>query len=111
MLTNVRALLRRRELIYHLVVRELKARYKNSLLGVLWSLLNPLGMMVVFTIVFTIQGSGSQIARFPVYLLIGIVTWNFHNSAVMSGAGSFLGAVREAWEAGGRQIEAPPEPR
>lgn len=90
MLTNVRALLRRRELIYHLVVRELKARYKNSLLGVLWSLLNPLGMMVVFTIVFTIQGSGSQIARFPVYLLIGIVTWNFHNSAVMSGAGSFV---------------------
>ena len=45
------ALYRFRELVYNLVQRELKARYKNSVLGFVWSLLNPLGMMVVFTIV------------------------------------------------------------
>jgi lipopolysaccharide transport system permease protein len=44
-----------RELILNLIIRELKARYKSSALGFLWSLLNPLGMMLVFTFVFTVM--------------------------------------------------------
>jgi ABC-type polysaccharide/polyol phosphate export permease len=52
LLSRLRTLFAYRELLYHLVVRELRARYKNSLLGVLWSLLNPLAMMLVFSTVF-----------------------------------------------------------
>ena len=46
-------LLQFRELIRNLVIRDLKVRYKNSFLGILWSLMNPLLMMTVFTAVFT----------------------------------------------------------
>ncbi len=44
-----------RELLRNMVVRDLKVRYRNSVLGVLWSLGNPLLMMVVFTVVFTVM--------------------------------------------------------
>ena len=46
---------------FNLVMRELKARYKSSVLGFFWSLLNPLGMMLVFTFVFTVMAPNSQI--------------------------------------------------
>ena len=55
MIRRVKELLGYRELIRNLVIRDLKVRYKNSVLGVLWSLLNPLLMTLVFTVVFTLM--------------------------------------------------------
>jgi len=76
MLNPICQLLRYREAIRMLVVRDLAVRYSNSVLGVLWSLLNPLLMMGVFTLVFTFF-MPSQIEKYPLYILTGLLPWNF----------------------------------
>jgi len=80
---------RYRGLLQNLVVRDLKVRYKNSVLGVLWSLLNPLLMMMVFTIVFTVFRYNS-IPHFPAFVLIGILPWNLFVSSIMAGTNSIV---------------------
>ena len=77
MIRRIAELYQYRELIRNLVIRDLKVRYKNSVLGVLWSLLNPLLMTLVFTVVFTLM-IPSDIARtFPVFFLCGFLPWSF----------------------------------
>lgn len=75
-----------RDLIRTMVVRDLKVRYKNSVLGVLWSLLNPLIIMAVFTFVFTVMQPNNQIEHFPVFVLAGLLPWNFFTAALVGGA-------------------------
>lgn len=70
-----------RSLIFNLVIRDLKVRYKNSFLGFLWSLVNPLLMMVVFTFVFT-RLLGSSIPNFQIFVLAGLLPWNWCASSV-----------------------------
>lgn len=65
-----------RNLFYQFVRRDVVTRYKRSVLGVAWTMLNPLGMMLVLTVAF------SQIFRFntpnyPAYVLSGLLVWNF----------------------------------
>lgn len=79
-----------RELIYNLVVRELKARYKNSVLGFVWSLLNPLAMMIVFSIVFGLLVPNTQIPKYPLFLLCGLIPWNFFSASVLGSVGSIV---------------------
>lgn len=68
-------------LMRQLIERDFKVKYKRSLLGVFWSFLNPLLMMlvqyVVFTNLFNLRGMG--VVHYPIYLLCGIVTWNGFN--------------------------------
>jgi lipopolysaccharide transport system permease protein len=80
-----------RELVASLVVRELKARYKNSVLGFLWSLLNPLGMMLVFTVVFTVFWPDNQVENYPVFLLCGLLPWNYFSAGIMGSIHSIVG--------------------
>ena len=66
---ELRGLLQYKDLIYQLVRRDVVSRYKRSALGIAWTMLNPLGMMIVLTVVFsqlfrTVQG-------YPAYLLCG----------------------------------------
>jgi ABC-type polysaccharide/polyol phosphate export permease len=75
-----------RYLLNNLVIRDIKARYKNSVLGILWSMLNPLGLMVVFTAVFSVMGRGQNYRHYPVFVLVGIVPWNFFSSSLATGA-------------------------
>jgi lipopolysaccharide transport system permease protein len=82
LLARLRHLYAYRELIYTLTVRELKARYKNSALGFFWGLLNPLAMMAVFTLVFTVMMPAYQMPKFPIFLLCGLLPWNFFSSGV-----------------------------
>jgi lipopolysaccharide transport system permease protein len=84
-------LIQYRELIVNLVKRELKARYKNSALGFFWSLLNPLGMMLVFTFVFTVLAPNSQIRNFPIFFLCGFLPWQYFSSGVMVSMNSIVG--------------------
>jgi len=78
-----------REAIRTLVLRDLKVRYSNSILGILWSLFNPLLITVVYTLVFTfIFPSGVE--KFPVFFLAGLLPWNFFQWATLSGATSIL---------------------
>lgn len=74
-----------RYLLVSLVQRDLKARYKNSVLGILWSLLNPLGLMIVFTILFTVLSSGNEQRQFPIFVLVGLLPWQFFSGALTSG--------------------------
>lgn len=83
-------LIRYRELVQNLVVRDLKARYKNSVLGFLWSLLNPLLTMAVFTVVFTFMMPNNQIDKFPVFLLCALLPWNFFQAALMGCTNSIV---------------------
>lgn len=79
-----------RYLLRNLVVRDLKARYKNSVLGILWSVLNPLFLMVVFTILFSFWSTG-DIRDYPIFVLVGLIPWNFFNGAMISGTTSVTG--------------------
>jgi lipopolysaccharide transport system permease protein len=78
-----------RELIRNMVARDLKARYKNSVLGYIWSLLNPLLMMLVFWLVFSLLLS-NPIPMFPVFLIVALLPWNFAVTAVSGGMRSIL---------------------
>lgn len=88
---RLRELIHYRELVYNLVVRDLKARYKNSVMGFFWSLLNPLGMMVVFTIVFTVMMPNNQMPNYPIFLLAGLLPWNYFSAGVTVGTVSLVG--------------------
>lgn len=79
-----------RYLLFNLVLRDLKARYKNSVLGILWSVLNPLFLMLVFTILFTVLGN-NQIRQYPIFVLVGLIPWNFFSGSLISGTTAITG--------------------
>jgi ABC-type polysaccharide/polyol phosphate export permease len=87
---KVEELYRYRYLLKNLIVRDLKARYKNSVLGILWSLLNPLALMLVFTVLFTVM-SNDPTRQYPVFVLVGLIPWNFFSGALISGTTSIVG--------------------
>lgn len=72
-------------LLRNLVSRNVKVRYKNSMFGILWSLLNPLLMMLVYTILFTKLIPNSTIRTFPMFILVALIPWNFFAGSMMSG--------------------------
>ena len=90
MLQHLRDLVYYRELIWNLTVRELRVRYKNSVLGFFWGLLNPLLMMLVFTLVFTVMMPNRQVDNFPLFVLCVLLPWNFFTSGVMTGTTSVV---------------------
>jgi ABC-type polysaccharide/polyol phosphate export permease len=68
-----------RHLLYQLVRRDLLTRYKRSFLGVAWTMLNPLGMMIILSLVFSrIFGSTRAL---PAYILSGLIAWNFFSQS------------------------------
>src|SRR4030042_5841683 len=75
-LLEAREALRYRDLIFFLVRRDLTARYKRSVLGIAWTMLNPLGMMIVLSIVFS-QIFRMNIEDFPAFVLSGLIAWTF----------------------------------
>ena len=77
-------------LLKQLVQRDFKTKYKRSILGVLWSFMNPLLTMMVMYIVFSTLFK-SNIVNFPVYLLTGIVCWNFFSEVTGSCLTSITG--------------------
>ena len=72
-----------RELIKNLTLRDIKLKYKGSILGYLWSLINPLMMMVVYYFVFVKVFKTEGIPNFPVYILVGILPWMFFQGSLM----------------------------
>ena len=76
-----------RDMIYSLVRRELRGRYKGSVLGFLWTYINPLCQVIVYSAVFSIIFK-VNIEKFYLYLIIGMMPWTFFNSSVQGGATS-----------------------
>ncbi len=85
MINGMKELYDYREMIASLIKRELRGKYKASVLGFLWTLMNPLLQMLVYILVFSfILKSG--IENFPIFLFVGLVPWNFFSISVTSGA-------------------------
>ena len=79
-----------RPLLTELVSRDIKIKYRRSVLGVLWTLLNPLLMMVVLSIVFS-NLFKFDIENYPVYILSGQVIYNFFSESTNSAMGAIIG--------------------
>lgn len=81
-----------RSLLYQLVRRDFKAKYKRSVLGILWTILNPLLIMLVLTVVFSTLFR-FDIENYPVYLLSGQIIYGFFSEATTMSMGSILGGA------------------
>ena len=87
-----------RELLFNLTSREVRGKYKRTVFGQLWSLANPLALMLIYTLVFglifksnPLPGNPSGLDVFALWLLCGLLPWTFFSSVVSSGAGSLVG--------------------
>ena len=94
---SLRSAIAHRNLLYLLSLKELRTRYKKSILGWAWSLLNPLSQMVIFTVIFRyvfkakpLPGDPSGLTNFPLYFLSGLLPFNFFAITV----GVSIGAVQ-----------------
>ncbi|HEB12128.1 MAG TPA: ABC transporter permease [Actinobacteria bacterium] len=95
MISQFKNLFSYKELLLNFAKKELKVKYKNSVLGFLWSLLNPILMMLVFTFVFTfafkIDPEALGIDNYPIFFLAGLLPWNFFNASVVGSTTSIVG--------------------
>lgn len=82
-------LYRYRQMIYGLVHRELRGRYKASFLGFLWTFLNPLLQLLVYTVVFSTI-LRSDIQNYYLFLFVALIPWIFFSSALTGGASSVI---------------------
>jgi ABC-type polysaccharide/polyol phosphate export permease len=86
----VRQLYEHSDLIWYLVMRDLRVRYRRSTIGLLWTLLQPLIMMLVLYVVFS-HVFRFQVYRYPVYALAGILFWNFFQQSIVASMNSLRG--------------------
>jgi lipopolysaccharide transport system permease protein len=86
------ALLSYRELIRNLVFKDLKLKYRGSVLGFVWSMLNPLALVAVYTIAFKYI-IGVRQAGFPFFILIGVIAWTFFANSAMMSTGAIIDSV------------------
>lgn len=87
-MNDLRTLMRHRQLIAALTARDLKARYRGSILGFFWSLANPLLLLAVYTLVFTVFFKQTAVTPYPLFLFSGILAWTFFSAAVLESTGS-----------------------
>jgi ABC-type polysaccharide/polyol phosphate export permease len=79
-----------RELLVILTWREVRMRYKSSALGLVWSMLNPLILMLVYWFLFTVAFPNGVIPRFPVFMLLGLIAWIFFANSLSTAAISLI---------------------
>lgn len=89
MLATFKELYEYRELLYNLVIKELKVKYRRSILGFFWSFLNPLLMMAVFTFIFSFVFRAG-IKNFPIFFLVGFLPWNFFSMSLSVSTSSIV---------------------
>jgi ABC-2 type transport system permease protein len=85
-------LLQYRHLLWAMVSRDIKVKYRRSVLGLLWSILNPLFMMIIVSIVFSTIFR-FEIEHFPIYYIVGVTLFNFVNEATTGGMNSIVNAA------------------
>jgi ABC-type polysaccharide/polyol phosphate export permease len=92
MIAAIRALVRYRALVQSLVSRELKARYRGSVLGFLWSFVNPLLLLLTYTLVFTVILPNRQpdVQPYFLFLFCGILPWTWFSSSLAESAGVII---------------------
>lgn len=82
-----------KDLMGQLVLRDLKLKYRRSILGYLWSILNPLFIMIIMTIVFSNMFVRGDVRNFPVYLMSGQVLFNFMSQSTHQAIASINGSA------------------
>ncbi len=81
MIERIRTIRSYRELILNFVVRDVKEKYRGTILGYLWTLVTPLMLMGAFVLIFTYIFP-VEIPRFPFYIMVGLLSWMFFSSAL-----------------------------
>jgi lipopolysaccharide transport system permease protein len=85
---------RNRELLYFLTWRDIKVRYKQTVLGAAWALLQPAFMMLIFTLVFSRLAGAVDHVPYPLFALAGLVPWTFFANAVTNSGNSLVNNVQ-----------------
>jgi ABC-type polysaccharide/polyol phosphate export permease len=93
----VRELFATRELLYNLTMREVKGKYRRTVLGQLWSLINPLATMLVYTVVFSVifqarprEGDPSGLDIYPLWLMCALLPWTYFTRVVNGGLSALV---------------------
>ena len=93
-LLNLKDIWAYRELLFFLTWRDVKVRYKQTALGAAWAILQPLFMMLIFTIFFgRLAGVGSSGIPYPLFALGGLVPWTFFANAITASGNSLVGSA------------------
>lgn len=95
--TEIKAVYRWRELLWQMVSREVKARYKQSILGYFWVILNPLAQMLVmsfaFSIILRIPTNAASNIPYSVFLFVALLPWNLFANSLLSACSSLVGSA------------------
>lgn len=89
MLKRIKDIYEYRDMIFSLVKRELRGRYQKSVLGMLWTFLNPLCQIIIYTFVFSVIFENNM-ENYYIYLTVGTIPWTFFSEALGQGAGSIV---------------------
>jgi lipopolysaccharide transport system permease protein len=90
-LVNLREIWRYRELLFFLTWRDVKIRYKQSVLGVAWAVIQPLANMAVFSLFLgRLTGIGDHVPRYWLFVLVGFLPWTFFSNAIMAASNSVV---------------------
>ena len=89
----IAAVVQQRELFASMLRREVRQRYKGSVLGILWSLVTPLVMMVAYTLVFSLIFTTVPFAHYPAFLLTGLSVWVFFAGGLEAGTASIVASA------------------
>lgn len=90
-LSSITDILGQRELLGMLVRRELKARYKDSSLGFLWTLMRPLAMLLIYYVALgKFLGAARDTPEFAIFIYAGLTAWGFYSEALAAGTGSVV---------------------
>lgn len=97
LLKEVRSIYRWRELLWQMVAREVKARYKQSILGYFWVILNPLAQMLVmsfaFSIIMKIPTNAAGNIPYSVFLFTALLPWNLFSGSLASASNSLINGL------------------
>ena len=94
MLQNLRALIRYRGLIQALVARDLKARYRGSVLGFFWSFINPLLLLLIYSFVFSTVMYGARdkdLEPYALFMFCGILPWTWFSASILEASNVLIG--------------------
>lgn len=91
---NLRDLWMYRDLLYFLIWRDVKVRYKQTVLGVAWAVMQPLFTMLIFTLIFgRLAGMKSDGIPYPLFAYAGLMSWTFFANAVTNSGNSLVGSA------------------
>ena len=96
LVSEIKAIYKWRELLWQMVGREIKARYKQSILGYFWVILNPLAQMLVmsfaFSIIMRIPTNAAGHIPYSIFLFVALLPWNLFSNSLSSAASSLVSA-------------------